>query len=433
MQVQSGKHNSGETSGRRRGPGGGPPRHLLARLPDLLLTLPMLLTLLMLLLQPASAAEFGEVNVSSYIGQPLVAEVELLALTPEEQGALQVKPANLDVYRGANIKYQPVISGLRWVVQRRGQRQFIRLSTERPVRTPFLNLFLELGVKGDMSVRALTLWLEADPETVASAQSRLQEAQETDEAVSPAATVATERAADQFELPATQRPQCTGGERCAAVDRQNRRITRQITELEKNVGALRKVIVGAASIPASAKAQPVSPPSVDQSAAEIPAPEAASADTELFLKKEEPIIPKKPVPKQTPWKLIAMIAAGVLALLLAGLLLYKRSRRGKKPASKNKPEKTPSWWSKLREKWRKRKPAPPTGAADDGDADTPDAVAGHDEATVPDDGKKTGRLKAMLATLGQRWQALASRMKQVFARGKKKPAPEAVPAVEGEG
>ena len=406
-------------------------------------------------LQPVMAVEFGDTSVTSYIGQPLVAEVELLALTPEEQDALQVKPANLDVYRGANIKYQPLISNLRWVVQRRGQRQFLRISSAQPVRASFLNLFLEMGVKGDMSVRALTLFLETAPDTVASAQDGLadtQNEQAADETADPGITAALETPANQFELPA-KRPQpsglCSGGGRCAAVDRQNRQITRQITELEKNVGALRQVIVGAASASASAGATATAESTSGSTAsADTPVSDAAPADGELFLKKEEPIIPKKPVPKATPWKLIAMIAAGVLALLLAGLLLYRRSRRGKKPVNKKKPENKPgnkaSWWARLREKWRKRKSGNQSGAdvandianevANAGESGTgaADAGAGHDEAAVPDDGKKTGRVKAMLASLRERWQGLAERLKQVFARGKKKPAPEAAPAVEGE-
>ncbi len=115
------------------------------------------------LVQPAQAVEFGDTTVSSFIGQPLVAEVELTALTPEESAALQVKQAGRDVYRGANIQFNPVLSGLRWVVQHRDKRQFLRLSTEKPINATYLNMFFELGLKTDYAVRALTVWIEPNP------------------------------------------------------------------------------------------------------------------------------------------------------------------------------------------------------------------------------------------------------------------------------
>lgn len=382
-------------------------------------------------LLPASAAEFGEASVSSYIGQPLVAEVEVIALSAEEQGALLVKPAMLDVYRGASIKFNPALSGLRWVVQRRGQRQFIRLSTERPVNATFLNLFLELGVKGDMSVRALTLWLEANPDTIAKAESLQLESLDREYAASQTPTeVATEVAAPAGASEAASHSpgMCKDAGRCAAIDHENRRIARQITELEKSVDGLRRVLVGTTSTPPRVKTDsPLRQASVSTSAEPVAetVTEAASTETELFLKKEEPIVPKAPVVKPVPWKLIAMIAAGVLALLLAGLLLYKRSRRNKKSASKSKPEKPPSWWAGWREKWRKRKAGkqPAVDAAHASDEDGGDATPDDEPAPdkpAPVDNKKSGRASAMLASFKLRLQSIASRFGQVFARRKKK-------------
>ncbi|MEN9867140.1 MAG: hypothetical protein RL748_2730, partial [Pseudomonadota bacterium] len=78
------------------------------------------------------AAEFGEAQVASFIGQPLVAEVELTALSNEESSALQVRPSGPDVYRGANIRMDPVLGSLHWVIRHRDKRQFLRITTDRP-------------------------------------------------------------------------------------------------------------------------------------------------------------------------------------------------------------------------------------------------------------------------------------------------------------
>lgn len=447
MQAQTGKHRSGiGTSGKRK-PWRVSARLLLPRLLQLTRLQPLFSLLALLLwLMPASAAEFGEAIVSSYIGQPLVAEVEVIALSADEHGALLVRPAQLDVYRGASIKFNPALSGLHWVVQRRGERQFIRLSTERPVNATFLNLFLELGVRSEMSVRALTLWLEANPDSVVKAEARQQEVLEREDSASHRAVDgAADTAAPVAEsVPTGHAPRlCHGADRCAAVDLENRRISRQITELEKNVDGLRRVLVGAASTPRGVKtdSQPrqASAPAPAEPVTETVA-EAASAGTELFLKKEEPIVPKAkaPVVKSVAWKLIAMIVAGALALLLAGLLLYKRSRRNKKTASKNKPPKQLSWWGRMQEKWRKPKgdkqaAADATNASDeDASHGTPEDEPAPNEPT-PGDGKKSGRASAMLALLKQAWLGMGARLKQVFSRRKKKPAPDSAPVVEAEG
>lgn len=432
MQAQSGKHRSGIVTS-----GGGRPWREAAQQLQLIRLLPLFSPLVLLSWQvPASAAEFGEASISSFIGQPLVAEVEVIALSPDEQGGLLVRPAQLDVYRGASIKFNPALSGLHWVVQRRGQRQFIRLNTDRPVSTPFLNLFLELGVKGEMSVRALTLWLEAAPDDTGSAQPEVLASAETRPSAGSVPDFMGPDPGVQ-SLPASQSVRlCKGTDQCAAVDRENRRIARQITELEKNVGALRRVIVGAASTPGNRKAEVVprqaSVPAAPEASVEAVA-DVASAETELFLKKEEPVLPKPPVLKTTPWKLIAMIAAAVVALLLAAGLLYKRFRKNKKNASKNKVEKKLSWWSGLREKWHKRKGSKPpvtdAGQAADGGSEAPPVAAENDVQPVAE-GKDRG--KTMLAAWQRRWQGMKTGMLRIFGR-KKTPAHESAPVVESEG
>lgn len=109
------------------------------------------------------AAEIGQVRMLSHIGQNLRAEVDLTALTPEEQQALQVRLAVADTYRLANIRRNPVLNSVRLQVRQQEQRATVLLQSSQPVQDNYLNLYLELGDGKSHVVRALTLWLEADP------------------------------------------------------------------------------------------------------------------------------------------------------------------------------------------------------------------------------------------------------------------------------
>ncbi len=123
--------------------------------------LPLLLTCA-LLAGAAQAAELGEPRVSSYLGQPLVADIELTML---EDGAtpVGVRLAHPNVYRGASIGMPAVLSTLRMSVMRRDGRQFLHLTSTGPVQSEHLHLYLELADGAQRSVRLATLWLSPDP------------------------------------------------------------------------------------------------------------------------------------------------------------------------------------------------------------------------------------------------------------------------------
>ncbi|MRW91185.1 hypothetical protein GJ699_14410, partial [Duganella sp. FT80W] len=111
----------------------------------------------------AQAAELGEVAPHSYIGQPLAVDIELGSLTPEEVSGLQVRLADANVYRGANVTMNPALASVRLQVERRGARQVLHVSTTRAVEADYLHLFVELGVPGKQEVRLATIWLQRDP------------------------------------------------------------------------------------------------------------------------------------------------------------------------------------------------------------------------------------------------------------------------------
>lgn len=113
-------------------------------------------------LASAHAAELGEARVSSHIGQQLVADIEL-AMVDDPSAQVGVRLASREVYNGAGIVMPPVLSSLNLSVMRRDGRQFLHVTSLRPVEAEHLHLYLELTDKGQRAVRLVTLWLTPDP------------------------------------------------------------------------------------------------------------------------------------------------------------------------------------------------------------------------------------------------------------------------------
>jgi len=113
-------------------------------------------------LAPAHAAELSEARVSSHIGQQLVADIEL-AMVDDPSAQVGVRLASPEVYKGAGVAMPPALASLTLSVMRREGRQFLHVTSLRPVDAEHLHLYLELTDKGQRAVRLVTLWLTPDP------------------------------------------------------------------------------------------------------------------------------------------------------------------------------------------------------------------------------------------------------------------------------
>lgn len=116
-----------------------------------------------LLATAARAAELGDITTRSFIGQPLAADIELVSLSPEEVAGLQVRLAQPDVYRGANVAMNPALASVRMAVVTRDQKQFLHVTTTRAVDADYVHLYVALGAAGRQDVRLATVWLQPDP------------------------------------------------------------------------------------------------------------------------------------------------------------------------------------------------------------------------------------------------------------------------------
>jgi pilus assembly protein FimV len=108
----------------------------------------------------AIAAGLGKLTVLSGLGQPLKAEIEIVALQKGELESLTAKLASAAAFREANIDYGSVMPTLRFTVDRRPNRPVIVVTTSQPVEDPFLDLLVELNWSSGRLVREYTFLLD---------------------------------------------------------------------------------------------------------------------------------------------------------------------------------------------------------------------------------------------------------------------------------
>jgi pilus assembly protein FimV len=107
------------------------------------------------------ALGLGRLQVQSALGEALRAEIDVTSLTPEEASTLQVRVASPDIYRAAGLDYQSVLTGTRAIVlQRPDGRTVLRLTSDRAVQEPFVDVILELTWASGRLVREYTLLLD---------------------------------------------------------------------------------------------------------------------------------------------------------------------------------------------------------------------------------------------------------------------------------
>ena len=92
----------------------------------------------------AHAAGLGKLNVLSPLGQPLNAEIEIVALRPGEEEALIARIAPLDAFTAAGIEPTAMLNTMRFAIERRGGQRILRVTTTAPVNDPFVELLVEL-------------------------------------------------------------------------------------------------------------------------------------------------------------------------------------------------------------------------------------------------------------------------------------------------
>jgi len=116
-----------------------------------------------LLLAPmlAHAAGLGRLTVQSSLGQPLSAEIDLVAVRGDEASSLEARLASPDAYQKANLQYNSSIAGIKLSIEKRaGGQSYLKLTGSRPVSEPFVDLLIELTWSGGRLMREYTALLD---------------------------------------------------------------------------------------------------------------------------------------------------------------------------------------------------------------------------------------------------------------------------------
>ena len=107
---------------------------------------------------PGWALGLGRLNVQSALGETLKAEIEVTSITPEEASSLRLRVAGSEAYRAAGVEYNAVLAATQVQVQRRADgRTVLRLTSERAVLEPFVDVILEASWASGRLVREYTM------------------------------------------------------------------------------------------------------------------------------------------------------------------------------------------------------------------------------------------------------------------------------------
>ncbi|MGX9699365.1 type IV pilus assembly protein FimV [Janthinobacterium lividum] len=334
-----------------------------------------------LALPPVMAAELGEMAVLSHVGQPLLAEIELTALAPEEANGVAVRLASPDVYRGGGIGMDPALQTLTISPLERGGRHYVRVSTRQAIQAGHVHLYLLLGSGNGAVVRLGTVWLTAAPPVAAAVSAPVRPAipvpvpisaplpRAAAGAPSPDAAALAARAraeglvrpARVFVPPVAPAPAVPAlrpaplrratapvaacapqanveqAQACVALDEKNAALNEKLGELEGKLGALQKAL-----------AQPAI-------AAAVAAPAAAPAEARVPHAKPKPLVPPAGE-KAAGGNGLLWLGIGTLVFLLLTAVIVYVARKRKQAAGPGAPSK---YWVLLRKPFSlKRKDVP---------------------------------------------------------------------------
>lgn len=154
----------------------------------------------------AHGAGLGKLNVTSALGEPLNAEIELFA-EKKEIGSLAARLASQEAFGRAGLVYSNALDNLKVSVEKRANGEpYVRLTSTQPVNEPFLDLLVELSWSSGRISREFTALL--DPPSLIAERARLKAAEAEVRAAPPKPEPQPEPIAEPpaAEAPAAEAP-----------------------------------------------------------------------------------------------------------------------------------------------------------------------------------------------------------------------------------
>ncbi len=106
------------------------------------------------------AIGLGRIVVNSALNQPLDAEISIASIEGNVLESLEIRLATDSDFRRANISIEPVVKLLQFSVINGETGPWIHVTTDRPVRTPFLHFLAAIEWSGGRIIREYTALLD---------------------------------------------------------------------------------------------------------------------------------------------------------------------------------------------------------------------------------------------------------------------------------
>jgi pilus assembly protein FimV len=152
----------------------------------------------------AFALSLGRITVLSALGEGLRAEIDVPDINTDEAATLKAQIAAPSAFASAGMEFNPALTGLQISLQRRPDgRNYIRVSGERAINDPFIDLILEASWSSGRIVRDYTLLF--DPPALRQASPAPTLAQTPSAAPSPSTTTGSSRTQTTAPEPAPAR------------------------------------------------------------------------------------------------------------------------------------------------------------------------------------------------------------------------------------
>ncbi len=130
----------------------------------------------------ALALQLGQISVNSTQDQPLNAEIELVVSSGDDLDSLKARIAGKDIYQAQSIERVPVHEDIKITVIKDKKKSRLKLSSEKPVLDPFLDLLIQIDSPKGRNFREYTVLLDPLP----ASQSQVESLVEPEPAPEPA-------------------------------------------------------------------------------------------------------------------------------------------------------------------------------------------------------------------------------------------------------
>jgi pilus assembly protein FimV len=107
------------------------------------------------------AAGLGGINVTSALGQPLKAEIDVVSVDKADKSSIKAKLASAEVYKNAGVDFPYGVPKLKFQIEERANGEpYIKVTTVQPVNDPFVTLMVELTWPSGKLLREYTFLLD---------------------------------------------------------------------------------------------------------------------------------------------------------------------------------------------------------------------------------------------------------------------------------